>query len=507
MVSAVSDVDSEDIETVVDFRGRPFDKSSTGGWLAAGLILAKFATIVTNFMGSLNLLALLAGFLADAKFGRYLTVAIFVTITAVGATLLTVATSIPSMRPPACDEVRRQHHECIQATGNQLPLLYTALYVIALGGGGIKSNVSGFGSDQFDGKDPMSVHNGRSKRRTISKFKRKAMFFFFNRFYFCISLGSLFAVTVLVYIQDNVGRAWGYGISAGAMAIAVLVLFGGTPVYRLRKCLDKEAIVDASDNGQLENGAYNSWVVSTVTQVEEVKIVLKLIPIWSTCILFWTVYSQMTTLSVEQATFMNRHIGSFVFPSGSVSKVIVPIARRFTHTTQGITSLQRIGIGLLFGIMAMVASAIVEKQRKIIAVRDQIQISVFWLVPQYFLVGAGEGFAYVGQLEFFIREALERMKSMSTGLFLTSMAMGFFVSSFLVSLVDRVTHKGWIRSNINKAKLDYFFWMLAVLGVLNFLVFLVFEMKHQYKVEKLNDKTLEGDNENELKDWKIMGVF
>ncbi|KAI3858227.1 hypothetical protein MKW92_014056 [Papaver armeniacum] len=580
MVSAVSDVDGEDIGTVVDFRGRPFDKSSTGGWLAAGLILgselaericvvgismnlvtylvgdlhiptAKSATIVTNFMGSLNLLALLAGFLADAKLGRYLTVAIFSTITAVGATLLTVATSIPSMRPPACDEVRRQHHECIQATGSQLALLYTALYVIALGGGGIKSNVSGFGSDQFDVKDPK---------------ERKAMFFFFNRFYFCISLGSLFAVTVLVYIQDNVGRAWGYGISAGAMAIAVLVLFGGTPVYRLRtpqgspltviwrvfylasrkrklpypahpsllneyhtakvshterlRCLDKAAIVDANDNGQLENGAYNSWVVSTVTQVEEVKMVLKLIPIWSTCILFWTVYSQMTTLSVEQATFTNRHIGSFVFPSGSVSvfltltiliftslneKVIVPIARRFTHTTQGITSLQRIGIGLVFAIMAMVASAIVEKQRRIVAVRDQIQISVFWLVPQYFLVGAGEGFAYVGQLEFFIREAPERMKSMSTGLFLTTVAMGFYVSSLLVSLVDKITHKGWIRSNLNKAKLDYFFWMLAVLGVLNFLVFLVFAMKHQYKVEKHNDKTIEGDNENELKDWKNNG--
>lgn len=42
---------------------------------------AKSATIVTNFMGTLNLLGLFAGFLADAKLGRYLTVAIFATIT------------------------------------------------------------------------------------------------------------------------------------------------------------------------------------------------------------------------------------------------------------------------------------------------------------------------------------------------------------------------------------------------------------------------------------------
>lgn len=43
---------------------------------------AKSATIVTNFMGALNLLGLLGGFLADAKLGRYLTVAISATITA-----------------------------------------------------------------------------------------------------------------------------------------------------------------------------------------------------------------------------------------------------------------------------------------------------------------------------------------------------------------------------------------------------------------------------------------
>lgn len=43
---------------------------------------AKSANIVTNFMGTLNLLALLGGFVADAKLGRYLTVAVAATVTA-----------------------------------------------------------------------------------------------------------------------------------------------------------------------------------------------------------------------------------------------------------------------------------------------------------------------------------------------------------------------------------------------------------------------------------------
>ncbi|KAL9679119.1 hypothetical protein QQ045_016974 [Rhodiola kirilowii] len=573
MVNGAKDGGVNNDGNVVSYKGNPVDKTRTGGWLAAGLILgaelsericvmgismnlvtylthdlhltsSKSATVVTNFMGTLNLLALLGGFLADAKLGRYLTVAIFSTITALGVIMLTMATTISSMIPPQCDDYARKHHQCIEATGQQLALLYAALYTIALGGGGIKSNVSGFGSDQFDSSDPK---------------EEKLMIFFFNRFYFCVSIGSLFSVTVLVYIQDHVGRAWGYGISAGTMVIAVIVLLCGTKLYRFRKpqgspltviwrvlilaaknrslpqpsdpsllneyhkskvphtekfrCLDKAAIVDeyaAAEDGKRQN----SWIVSTVTQVEEVKMVIKLVPIWSTCILFWTIYSQMTTFTIEQATFMNRHIGTFNIPPGSFSffliftillftslneRVFVPMARRLTHNTQGLTSLQRVGTGLVFSILAMVASAVVEKRRRDMA-HEKIQISAFWLVPQFFLVGAGEAFAYVGQLEFFIREAPERMKSMSTGFFLSAISMGFYVSSLLVNLVDNVTDHKWLRNNLNKGKLDRFYGILVVLGVMNFLGFLVFAMRHQYKVhQQFSDPN--PFEEKELSSW------
>ncbi|KAH0774151.1 hypothetical protein KY290_011288 [Solanum tuberosum] len=560
---------------LVDFRGNPVDKSRTGGWLGAGLILgtelsericvmgismnlvtylvgdlhlpsSDSANIVTNFMGTLNLLALLGGFLADAKLGRYATIAIFGCIAAVGVTLLTLATSIPSMKPPVCDS-RSQGH-CIEASGQQLALLYAALYTISLGCGGIKSSVSGFGSDQFDSSNPK---------------ENKAMIYFFNRFYFCISLGSLFAVTVLVYIQDYVGRGWGYGISAGTMVLAVAVLLGGTSLYRFKKpegspltiiwrvlilawrkrkfshpsdpgflneyhnakvphtkmlrCLDKAAILD--DYAVANENRINSWIVSTVSQVEEVKMVLKLIPIWSTCILFWTVYSQMNTFSIEQATFMNRNVGKFGIPAGSFSfflfisillftsineRVTVPIARKITGNRQGLTSLQRVGIGLILSIVGMVAAAVVEKQRRENAIHHNYSISAFWLVPQFFIVGAGEAFAYVGQLEFFIREAPEGMKSMSTGLFLSTLSMGFFISSLLVSIAHKVTNGSWLKNNLNNGKLDYFYWMLAVLGVLNYFVFLVFSTRHQYKTQHLST-TLE-DSEEELKNWNDTSI-
>ncbi|XBI84396.1 hypothetical protein VPH35_092721 [Triticum aestivum] len=547
-----------DADDAVDFRGKPVDKSKTGGWLGAGLILgtelaervcvigismnlvtylvgelhlsnAKSANVVTNFMGTLNLLALVGGFLADAKLGRYLTIACSATIAAAGVSLLTVDTVVPSMRPPPCVDARgAQGHECVPASGGQLALLYVALYVIAAGAGGLKANVSGFGSDQFDGRNPR---------------EERAMVFFFNRFYFCISLGSLFAVTVLVYVQDNVGRGWGYGVSAAAMALGVLVLVAGTSKYRYRRpagspltvigrvlwtawkkrklptpanadelngfhtakvahtdrlrCLDKAAVMEPVDLAASPTKQEQASA-STMTEVEEVKMVLNLLPIWSTCILFWTIYSQMTTFSVEQATRMDRRLNAgFEIPAGSLSvflflsillftslneRLLVPLAGRLTGRPQGLTSLQRVGTGLVFATVAMVVSALVEKMRRDAANGEpRVAISAFWLVPQFFLVGAGEAFAYVGQLEFFIREAPERMKSMSTGLFLVTLSMGFFLSSFLVFLVHTVTRGAWIRNNLDRGRLDLFYWMLAVLGVVNFLVFVVIARRHEYK--------------------------
>lgn len=58
---------------------------------------------------------------------------------------------------------------------------------------------------------------------------------FFNWFFFFISIGSLAAVTILVYIQDNLGRQWGYGICAVAIVIGLVVFLSGTKRYRFKK--------------------------------------------------------------------------------------------------------------------------------------------------------------------------------------------------------------------------------------------------------------------------------
>lgn len=553
------------VSDAVDYKGFPADRTKTGGWVPATLILgieicerlstmgiavnlvtylggtmhlasAESANIVTDFMGTSFLLCLLGGFIADSFLGRYLTIAIFAVIQAIGTGLLSVSTKLPQLRPPPCTTTSSSEAtlECKRANGFQMGTLYLSLYLIALGTGGLKSSVSGFGTDQFDDKDPK---------------EKNQMTYFFSRFFFFISTGTLLACTVLVYIQDEVGRSWAYGICCISMVLAIIVLLSGTKRYRYKKsigspivhilqvivaavkkrnlkypanigylyedlpegsriyhtnqfiCLDKAAIVAEGDfeGSDSEQTGRNPWKLCSVTKIEEVKMVLRLLPVWATTILFWTTYAQMITFSVEQATTMRRSIGSFQIPAGALTvffvgailitlavydRMIMPFLKKWKGK-QGFTDLQRIGLGLTLSLMGMVAAAIVESKRLSVARHaidsNPLPISVFMLIPQFFMVGAGEAFIYTGQLDFFLTRSPKGMKTMSTGLFLTTLSLGFFFSSALVIIVKGATGggqggQGWLADDINHGRLDLFYWLLAVLCMMNLAAYLLTAM-------------------------------
>lgn len=108
----------------------------------------------------------------------------------------------------------------VDALKNSAAAAFVALYLIALGTGGIKPCVSSFGADQFDENDEKE----REKKSS-----------FFNWFYFSINVGALVASLVLVPVQTNIGWGWGFGIPAAAMAIAVVSFFSGSRFYRFQK--------------------------------------------------------------------------------------------------------------------------------------------------------------------------------------------------------------------------------------------------------------------------------
>ncbi|XP_074275324.1 protein NRT1/ PTR FAMILY 8.3-like isoform X2 [Silene latifolia] len=474
---------------------------------------------------------LIGAFLADAYWGKYWTIAVFSIIHFTGMSTLTLSASVPALKPAECIGLI-----CPPATSSQYAILFVGLYLVALGAGGIKPCVSSFGADQFDDTDP---HEKTGKAS------------FFNWFYFSISIGCLLSSIFIVWIQENVGWGLGFGIPAFFMGVSIAIFFcgtrnfrfqkpGGSPLVRicqvviasLQKCklevpqdvkllyenfdntsaitgsrklehteefkfLDKAAVM--SDSEKNTGDFSNSWRLCTVTQVEELKILIRMFPIWATSIIFSSVYAQMSTMFVEQGMVMDRKIGSYTIPAASLStsetisillwivlyeKAIMPIAKKFTAKETGFTNLQRMGIGLFLSMFPMVSAALLEIKRLQIA-KQQGSLSIFWQIPQYFLVGPAEIFFYVAKMEFFYDESPDAMRSFCTALSLLTTALGNYLNSLMLTLVSIVTTSGgkpgWIPDNLNEGQLYNYFWLWAGLSFVNLLVFIYCAMKYKQK--------------------------
>ncbi|XP_068652876.1 protein NRT1/ PTR FAMILY 4.3-like [Aristolochia californica] len=545
-------------EVSIDWRGRPCKSNKHGGMRAAvfalgfqsfeimaiaavgnNLItyvfnemhfsLSKSANVVTNFIGTVFLLSLLGGFLSDSYLGCIWTMMIFGFVELSGLILLSVQAHVPQLKPPQCNMLT-DGGACFEAKGFKALIFFMALYLVALGSGCVKPNMIAHGADQFSKEDPK-----QSKKLST----------YFNLAYFSFCVGELIALTVLVWVQTKSGMDVGFGVSAVAMAMALISLISGTHFYRNKpprgsiltpiaqvfvaaivkrkqvrpshsEMLHGSRMLGSSLDGddtrklrhadkfrfldkaciKIEDGSHtkeSSWRLCTVGQVEQAKIILSVIPIFSCTIIFNTLLAQLQTFSVQQGSAMNTRLTqSFQIPPASLQSipymmliffvplyetVIVPLMRKFTGKESGITPLQRIGVGLFVATFSMVAAALIENKRRNFANDSNRTLSIFWIAPQFVIFGLSEMFTAVGLIEFFYKQSLEGMQSFLTAMTYCSYSFGFYLSSLLVSLVNKITSSkgggGWLSDNdLNKDRLDLFYWILAGLSLINFFNYL-----------------------------------
>ncbi|KAK8522809.1 hypothetical protein V6N12_056504 [Hibiscus sabdariffa] len=92
---------------------------------------------------------------------------------------------------------------------------------------------------------------------------------------------------------------------------------------------------------------------------------------------------------------------------------------------------------------------------------------------------------FIGQLEFFYDQSPDAMRSLCSALSLLTTALGNYLSSFILTVVTYFTTKGgqvgWIPDNLNEGHLDYFFWLLAALSLLNLSVYTICASKYKQK--------------------------
>lgn len=507
------------------------------------------ANAVNNFLGISQASSVLGGFIADAYLGRYWTIAIFTTLYLAGLTGITLCATMSVFVPNQdhCDQMSLLLGNCEPAKKWQMTCLYTILYVTGFGAAGIRPCVSSFGADQFDER---------------SKDYKSHLDRFFNLFYLSVTVGAIVAFTLVVYIQMTHGWGSAFGSLTIAMGISNMVFFIGTPLYRHRlpggspltrvaqvlvaafrkrkasfggsdliglyevpgkqsaikgsgkmdhtedfRCLDKAALQMKEDGPDP-----SPWRLCTVTQVEEVKVLLKLVPVPACTILLNVVLTEFLTLSVQQAYTMNTHMGHLklpvtcmpVFPGLSIFFILslyystfVPLSRRITGHPHGASQLQRVGIGLAVSILSVAWAGAFERYRRHYAINHGYEanfltqmpnLSAYWLLIQYCLIGVAEVFCIVGLLEFLYEEAPDAMKSIGSAYAALAGGLGCFAASILNSIIKRVTgnaakgQPSWLSQNINTGRFDYLYWLLTVLSIINFCAFLYSAHRFKYRV-------------------------
>ncbi|KAF5823885.1 putative proton-dependent oligopeptide transporter family [Helianthus annuus] len=69
------------------------------------------------------------------------------------------------------------------------------------------------------------------------------------------------------------------------------------------------------------------------------------------------------------------------------------------------------------------------------------------------------------------------MSSLAMVMFMVSMAVASLVASLLTNIVDSVTGQGggvsWLSSDIDEGHVDYYYWLLSFLTLLNFVYYLI----------------------------------
>jgi peptide/histidine transporter 3/4 len=445
-----------------------------------------------------------------------------------GLVLLTVSAAVPSLRPgTAC----QMGAACAPATKSQFSVFFAALYLTSIGTGGVKSALLPFGAEQYDDD---------AERPELKQA-------FFSWFFAAINLGIFIAGTLISWLEQNVAWALGFGIGTACLLVAALAFVAGTPWYRVQmpagsplrdiirvlvaafrkrgvrleredgaaaplhedaaaedeqrlartkglRCLDKAAVLSKGEDGAAAEGA---WSLCTVSEVEGVKILVRMLPIWATCVLYAGSLGQMTTTFIQQGMAMDARLGGrFKVPAASLVSVevvfmllwvalhdaaVIPLARRATGRPGGLTQLQRMGVGRFLVVLALGTAALVER-RRLRGAAGGAAMSIAWQVPQFVLVAGSDVFCGIAQLEFFYGEAPAAMRSICSALSFLALSLGFYVNSLVVTLVAAVTGRpGWLAPDLNAGHLDYYFWLWTVISVANLLLYMVLAARYTPK--------------------------
>ncbi|KAM7277163.1 hypothetical protein ACFE04_019029 [Oxalis oulophora] len=477
-----------------------------------------------------NFFPIFGAFISDSYFGRFHVIVWATVITFMGMIFLWITAIFPQARPPHCVMFREK---CNSATPPQLALLFFSFLLMSIGAGGIRPCSMAFGADQF--------HNPKNPDND------KVLQTFFNWYYASIGVSIMISSTVIVYIQGVSSWSVGFGVPVGLMLISTVTFMLGSPLYvKLKadksmfsdlvqvinvawkkrhlklqndKChyyhlegsklvapttkirfLNKACVIENPDNELDSDGlAIDPTNLCTVKQVEELKALIKVLPMWSTGITIALTLSNHSIPVLQARTMDRQFIGKLKIPPASYGvsaiivltiwvtiydRILVPHLSKITKLPRGLSLKQRMGIGLGISCLATAVAGIVENKRRSLAILEGLEnipdgvvsMSAYWLLPQFCLVGLAEAFNVIGQIEFYYSQFPKNMSSIAIALFTLGFGFGMLGGSLLVQIVHKVSERGgklgWLPDNLNQGRYDNYYLLLTILSLTNFLYFI-----------------------------------
>ncbi|CAC5373164.1 SLC15A3_4 [Mytilus coruscus] len=446
------------------------------------------ARINLVFSGSVFIIPIFGGYVADAFTGKYNAIFGSGLIYVIGLVLL----------PASAVDYKAwfgDHNDI--STETRRGFFISSLVLIAIGTGGIKANVGPFGAQQVENLGPQAVQS------------------FFNWFYWFINVGAIIAYSGVAAVQQDVGFDVGFLIPLISMIIALVIFVINKSKYNSSPAggsvlQDTIGVCCATDCKGFNNARNDNGGKYSNEMVDGVIAVLRILPVFLFVIMYWAIYSQMSTTFFLQSERMDIKVGSGNVPVAVLNIfdtiiiiALIPIMESFVYPFlerihKSPSHLQRMGIGMILAAMSVFVAGILEIYRKKdISIIGQTlagdtfnasSISVFAQIPQFTLIGASEVFTSISGLEFAYSQAPEFMQGVCMGLFLATSGIGGYVAELILEIVVALTGSNppdsWFPDEINDGKTEYLFFLLGILMLVDFVLFAV--VAYFYKYRKLD---------------------
>ncbi|GMP51086.1 hypothetical protein CsSME_00017454 [Camellia sinensis var. sinensis] len=271
-----------------------------------------------------------------------------------------------------------------------------------------------------------------------------------------------------------------------------------SPHVALLRWLDKAAIEETSNSSMSSLEEQESrGMLCPAAQVTKVKLLLTMVPMWATFFNYCLVVATGSTFFFLQTSNMDGHINLTYFSiirtfSSFIASFLYEllVLRLCTERQQKHAWKVRIGVGMFCSFLSCMVARFVEIYR-LKLYKDNIgdviiPMSVFWLTPQFCLLGFMEGLCEDGLVDFYRQQVPESMKAYGPPFNRWVLGMGNFVSILWV-----LTFKPWFGDNINDSQLDNYYAILAIVSIANLFVYGSVSNIPIYNIDQVAEKDVQ----------------